>query len=55
MKGKEMVGIIRFIFVVLLIISLFGIGLCDLVAQEWKTFLLGMLFALANIIIFVWK
>lgn len=45
----------RNIFAVLLIVSLVGLGTCDLLNKEYKTFVLGMLFATANIIIFLVK
>lgn len=43
----------RKIFAVMLVVSLVGIALCDCYAKEWKTFILGLLFAAANILIFL--
>jgi len=51
-KGKYM---IRMVFAVMLIIALLGIGICDLINGDYKTFILGCLFAVANVIIFLWK
>jgi len=45
----------RKIFAVLLIVSLLGIGICDLFRHEYKTFALGCLFAVANVLIFLVK
>lgn len=45
----------RTAFAVLLIVSLLGIGLCDLRSGDYKTFVLGLLFAAANILIFLVK
>lgn len=45
----------RLIFAVLLVVSLLGIALCDLAARSWKTFVLGLLFAIANVLIFLVK
>ena len=47
--------LLRLIFVCCLIVSLFGIAFCDAVRKDWKTFVLGVLFATANIVIFGWK
>lgn len=44
---------VRMAMVALLIVSLAGIGICDLLARDWKTAALGLLFATANILIFV--
>ena len=46
---------LRNIFAVLLITSLLGIGICDLFKQDYKTFILGCLFAIANVLIFLVK
>jgi len=45
----------RIAFAVLLIVSLLGIGICDLIGKDYKTFALGMLFAIANVLIFLVK
>jgi len=45
----------RTIFAVMLVVSLVGISACDFLAREWKTGILGCLFAAANIIIFLWR
>lgn len=44
---------IRKAFAVMLVVSLAGIAACDYHAKEWKTFALGLLFAVCNIIIFL--
>lgn len=46
---------IRLIFAVLLVASLLGIALCDWLGKDYKTFALGLLFATANILIFLVK
>ena len=46
---------LRTIFAVLMIAGLAGIGTCDLLKRDWKTAILGLLFAAANVIIFLWK
>lgn len=46
---------IRLIFAVLLVVSLLGIALCDWLGRDYKTFVLGLLFAAANILIFLVK
>jgi len=45
----------RTAFAALLIVSLLGIGICDLFNRDYKTFALGMLFAIANVLIFIVK
>lgn len=45
----------RKMFAVLLIASLLGIGICDLLKHDYKTFALGCLFAVANVLIFIVK
>lgn len=45
----------RTIFAALLIVSLLGIGICDLLGKDYKTFALGVLFAIANVLIFIVK
>ena len=45
----------RNIFVVLLIVSLMGIGIYDLFKHDYKTFVLACLFAVANVLIFLVK
>ena len=44
---------IRIIFAVGLVVSLAGIAACDAWAREWKTCVLGVLFATANVLIFL--
>ena len=46
---------IRTAFALLLIVSLVGLGVCDAQAGQWKTFALGLLFAAANVLIFLVK
>ena len=45
----------RTIFAVGLIVSLVGIGVCDALSRDWKTFALGLLFATCNALIFLVK
>ena len=43
---------LKTIFVVMLIISLFGIGICNLISRDWKEATLGILLGVVNILIF---
>ncbi len=43
----------RLVAVGLLIVSLVGLGICDLLAKDWKTAALGGLFAACNVLIFL--
>jgi hypothetical protein len=53
-KGdSRMIKTARIIFAILLIISLLGIGICDFCNKDYKTFVLGVLFSAANIVIFL--
>ena len=45
----------RTLFAIGLILSLVGIGICDAFAKDWKTFALGCLFAVCNVLIFLVK
>ncbi len=45
----------RMLFAVVLIVSLLGISICDLTSGDYKTFVIGLLFAVANVFIFVVK
>ena len=44
---------IRTAFAILLIVSLVGLGVSDAQAGEWKTFALGLLYGVANVLIFL--
>ena len=37
----------------MLIVSMLGLGICSLVEHQYKTFALGVLYSVANVIIFV--
>ena len=45
----------RQMFAVLLVVALAGISVCDVISRDWKTAILGGLFACCNIIIFLWR
>jgi len=44
---------IRLFCAVLLIASMLGLSIINLMAGDWKTFVLGILYAIANVIIFI--
>jgi hypothetical protein len=41
-------------FQILLIAALIGLACCNLAARQWKEFILAILFAIGNVIIFCW-
>jgi len=49
---KDFLRHLRLFFAVLLIVGLLGITVCDFKRGDFKTAILGMLFAIGNIIIF---
>lgn len=44
---------IKLIFAILLIGSMLGLSVINLMSGDWKTFCLGFLYAVANVIIFI--
>ena len=46
-------GKIKLFCAVLLIASMLGLSLINLMSGDWKTFVLGILYAIANVIIFI--
>ena len=44
---------IRLLCAVLLITSMLGLSVINLMDGDWKTFVLGILYAVANVIIFI--
>ena len=44
---------IKILFAVLLIISMLGLSLINLTSGDWKSFCLGILYSVANVIIFI--
>ena len=44
---------IRLICAVLLIASMLGLSVINLTSGNWKTFVLGVLYSIANIVIFI--
>ena len=45
----------RVLFACMLCVSLLGIAWCDFASKDYKTFVLGLLFAAANVLIFLVK
>lgn len=46
--------ILRLIFSILLILSLLGLSACNYRDGDYKTFIVGLLFAVCNGVIFFW-
>ena len=44
---------IKILLAVLLIASMLGLSVINLMSGDWKTFALGVLYAIANVIIFI--
>ena len=44
---------IKILFAVLLIASMLGLSVINLASGDWKTFVLGILYSIANVIIFI--
>ena len=44
---------IKLLFAVLLIASMLGLSIINLTSGDWKTFILGILYSIANVIIFI--
>ena len=47
--------ILHLTFSILLILSLLGLAACNLRDGDYKTFVIGLLFAVCNCVIFFWK
>lgn len=43
----------RLICGVMLIISMLGLGIISIVSGDWKAFVLGVLYSIANVVIFI--
>lgn len=48
-----MINKIRVVCAVLLILSMLGLSIFNLIDGDWKTFILGLLYSTANVIIFI--
>jgi len=44
---------IKILFAVLLIVSMLGLSVINLTSGDWKSFCLGILYSIANVIIFI--
>ncbi len=44
---------IKLFLAVLLIVSMLGLSVVNLTSGDWKTFILGILYSVANVIIFI--
>lgn len=44
---------IKLVFAVLLIASMLGLSVINLTSGDWKSFCLGILYSIANVIIFI--
>ncbi len=47
------VAVFQLVFQIMLIVSMLGLGVINLMAHQWKVFGLGVLYAIANTIIFI--
>lgn len=55
LNAKRRIRMLHTMFAILLCVSLLGLGICDLFEHNYKTFALGCLYAVANILIFIVK
>ena len=46
-------GKVRLLLAVLLITSMLGLSVINLASGDWKSFCLGILYSIANVIIFI--
>jgi len=44
---------IKLLFAALLIVSMLGLSVINLTSGDWKSFCLGILYSIANVIIFI--
>ena len=44
---------LKLIFASTLILSMLGLGVISIISGDWKAFVLGILYAVANIVIFI--
>jgi len=44
---------IKLLFAVLLMVSMLGLSVINLSSGDWKSFCLGILYSIANVIIFI--
>lgn len=44
---------LKMILAIVLMVSMLGLGICNLVEHQYKVFALGVLYSIANVIIFI--